>query len=69
MAKRKSFKETLGGAWLLFFVVGVILVGGAFGTSLLKRTLAAHGVPEWLQALPGAIFLILSVRLLARQMR
>lgn len=69
MAARKPFNESLGAAWLLFVVVGVILIGGAFGTAWLKTQLAALGLPVWVQALPGVLFLTLGVRLLVQRMK
>jgi threonine/homoserine/homoserine lactone efflux protein len=69
MAAQKPFNESLGAAWLLFVVVGIILIGGAFGTSWLKTQLAALGLSVWAQALPGVVFMIVGVRLLVRRMR
>jgi hypothetical protein len=69
VATRKPFNESLGAAWLLFVVVGVILIGGALGTSWLNMQLAALGLPVWVRALPGVVFMIVGVRLLVRRMR
>jgi uncharacterized membrane protein YfcA len=66
MRQRTPFSQSLGAAWLLFLVVAVALVAGAFGGAWLGAELVARGAPEWVRFLPGSLIFLAVIALLRR---